>query len=207
MKRRNIKIVSLLMFSGAMMLGFGHACSQYHADGSGNLDVFAAEDIIFYGEKTVSVVSARQVLDNYTECLQIRDDELSNDVVSTFNNTKASLAIKGEAGEVNGPMMMALTSLSGALCDNVIRTEEILDSSNRGFFKEIDFDRDQWQEEAMVNSMRRLSRSCWRRNEDPEERDRILNEIVNTYGNSPDPRTASLFMCTAILASADAFVN
>lgn len=202
MLSRKIKIGLSLGISGILMLSFGHACSQFAADGSGTLVATSLDDEkILLNAKTVSTVYSKQVLDNMVSCLGM--DTPSLETKGTWANVRGSISKVGKAKDLNAPMLMAITSIAGQVCGDLIQNESNMSSSSdRLIFSEIDFDQNGVDGLAIDNGIRRLTRSCWGRNESSEEYSAIYDSLSEGFNLSDaDPANVAQFMCTAVLSS------
>jgi hypothetical protein len=194
-----IKIGISLFVSGALMIGFGHACSQYTSDGTGTLIAQGEEDRIVLNEKTVSTVYANQVLDNMVSCLGV--GQVSANTRRLYQDIKQSVSERGSAKEITAPMLMGLTSLAGQVCSELVAKESNL--SQKRIFVGYDFDGNAVSDYDIEDSVSRLARSCWLRNESNEERNAIMDAINENFGNGDSVEDIAIFACTAVVASFD----
>lgn len=189
-----------LLISGALMLGFGHACSKYTADGSGTLALSNEDgDRIVLNEKTVSTVYSKQVLDNMVSCLGI--GQASNSAKEIFENMKQSVSERGKAKELTPPMLMGITSLAGEVCQQLVDQEKAL--SEKRIFSGFDFNSGSVGDSDVSAAVTRLARSCWLRNETNSENNAILDSVYDSFGSNLDPEDVAVYTCTAVLASFD----
>lgn len=191
------KIGLSLALSGVLMIGFGHACSQFKADGSGTIFATGEEDRIVLNEKTVSTVYAKQALDNMLSCLGVEYPTGESQVV--YENIKQSISERGNAKELTAPMLMGLTSLAGQICTELVQKEK----SSPRIFVGYDFSGNNVSDSSIEDSVTRLARSCWQRNETNEERSAILDGINMSFGNEDPVENIAIFACTAVVASFD----
>ena len=195
---RQLKILSTLAVAGFLMLGFGHACSQFTADGSGTLGIGSlGEDRILLNAKTVSTVYARQAMDSMASCLGI--SEPSQASLRTYQNVRQSISEFGSAKDLTAPMLMGLTSLAGDLCRDMYEQESQLATEERQILQDIDL-----QAQSLVSNeeeliLARMARSCWQRDITGSE----LGAIAQAMSEIGDLRKSVIFACTAVLAAFD----
>lgn len=201
-RKRQIKIGISLFLSAAFMLGFGHACSQFAADGSGLVNSTSfGEDNIILNEKTVSTVYAKQALQSMSSCLGIANPSMETQ--QTYEDVQQSISERGSAKEVTAPMMMGLTSLAGDVCRDLLVEEASLASGERQIFENIDLSAEDISEDDLALSINRMARSCWQRNETDQELGAILDSVYDALGSDAGLRKKVIYSCTAILASFD----
>lgn len=114
----------------------------------------------------------------------------------------------GKADSVNGPMWLAITNLSGEVCNDLIAQEAALAAASRRIFGLVDLTTANAPASAVSAAaqddvIRRLARSVWQRNETPEEATMIKSATATAF-SAGTARNAMLYMCTAMLASLDA---
>lgn len=196
-KKAQWKMGISLALSGIFMLGFGHACSQFKADGSGTIFASGEEDRIVLNEKTVSTVYAKQTLDNMLSCLGV--EFASEESTRVYENIKQSISERGNAKELTAPMLMGLTSLAGQVCTELVEKEK----SEKRIFVGYDFSGNTVGDRDIEDSITRLARSCWLRNETNEERSAILDAINQGFPGNSSVENMAIFACTAVVASFD----
>jgi hypothetical protein len=62
---------------------------------------------------------------------------------------------------------------------------------------------------SLQDAMRRIARSCWSRDEDPNEGQIIMDAVQSAFQGANGANTthdAALFMCTSMLASLDSLI-
>ena len=220
---KKLKLLTVIVGLGAATAFIGHGCSNFASNdmsngSSGGLLGGDNQDFeIIPGERTVSTVYAKQVLDNMTSCSGIGTPSVAT--VQEWTDRLGTISEYGYATTVSGPMMMGITAIAGEICNDVISTETPRPDLERIIFDGVDFS----QGPSAVSSgtvrlvITRLARSCWQREDDPlpgpsgevSETDLIINaynEIVSAGGaDTPaQTRNAMLGLCTGMMASLSA---
>ncbi len=164
--------------------------------------------------ETFAVLNQNQVLKSMISCTGLTN--VDNATRNLYEGSKNSFSLEGEAESVGAPMWMAITSLAGEVCDDLVAQEAGQSADQRRIFSAIDFS----QGPANINALQvasvtaNMARSCWGRDASSKER-----EIINTafFGdpadnnddtfsgnNTQETRRAATFLCAGILASLSA---
>ena len=218
-----MKLLSVIVGLGVATAFIGHGCSDFTgksmSDGSsGGLLGNDNQDFeIIPGERTVSTVYAKQVLDNMTSCSGIGTPSVAT--VQEWSNRLGTISEYGYATTVSGPMMMGIVAIAGEICNDVLTNETPRPDLERIIFDGVDFT--QGPSAVSPATVRlvitRLARSCWQREDDPvpgaggeaSETDIIVdayNDIVSAGGGDTPAQTrnAMLGLCTGMMASLSA---
>lgn len=168
---------------------------------SGNEDIKAIP-----GQKTVAVVSANRALMNMLNCLGTESPtEGARAAQAVWEEKKGQFSVEGKANTVTPPMLMAQASLAAEVCSDAIRIESALPSSERRLFPMINFGSgpNSVGSAALGDTIRRLARSCWGRNESDEERSMIVTEARSAFSgtNPATTRLQLLYICSSLLSS------
>lgn len=212
------KKVSILVASALGLVGLlvtvGNGCSKRNgfetnmsstaASSGGSTSTGTTTDPDFIpGAKTVSVVYAKQALDQLTSCSGVIAP--SDDTLRMYDSKKSSISAYGDANSVTAPMMMAITNISGEICDDLIDQE--IKGPSRIFVG--------WNLSADAkpslnlagDSISRLAISCWQKNESAVERQAVLDLIASVPAGTGAARKQALLLCTAMLSSLNSLLN
>ncbi len=174
---------------------------------------------------TVGVVTMRQV---YNSMLNVTKQSIGTSTISSaeLNALGASISNTGDPSSVNGPMWMAVSSLSGLGCIDVMANEAKLVKAGSPANFAVQFNL--WAPPPMItdaqiqDSVNRFARSYWGRMPSSDESATIIASMdaafadirapggSQTAGNpKTDPvnsgsNTMLYYLCTAMLSSMDA---
>ncbi|MCM2281399.1 MAG: hypothetical protein NDI61_06075 [Bdellovibrionaceae bacterium] len=157
------------------------------------------------GAKTVAVSNSENVLSSLVSMAGIGVP--SARTLQVYNRERTKIAESGKADSVNAPMWVAVTTLSGEVCWDLIIAEKALAQNQRRIFTQVDFATApaQVSDTAKNDLIRRLARSAWARNETSDELTLIKSGMASITGTTPaDTDRQMLFACTAVMASLDA---
>lgn len=211
--RRSILIrVGAILFSGAILIvGMGQGCGKLAAiSDSGEESLSSTQGTsndddpsIKANTGTLALVYGKQVLDQFTNCL---GSGLSSERTLAMTSSKqGTISENGYASTVTAPMLMAAVSIGAEVCQDLILQEKIAPRIFIGF----DFASSTLPADgSMQDAIRRIARSCWSRDEDPEEATIIMENMKSAYSSSSanQGQEAALFMCTSMISSLDALV-
>lgn len=227
MTSKHIKIIAVTAVTlTAILITVGNGCSK-RADysstssSSGNNNVFesegndsaAASKDIIAGAKTASVIYAKQALDQLTSCAGVRI--ASDDTIRMYNSKEGSISAYGDFGSVTAPMLIAITNISGEVCEDLI-DQEVRDDANTQdngrisrVFIGFNMSSTALPSSSLVNdAIGRLAQSCWHKQESSAERTQILDLIATVPSGSPlASRRQALLICTAMLSSLNSLTN
>jgi hypothetical protein len=219
MKRKTLWTLVALGVS-ALTLAIGHGCSPPRNDNSDAastggtavdtvLPNSPSSDIVAMADaKTASVVYANQIIDHYVSCMGT--GKASDRTLAMYEDKKGSISEFGGANTITAPMLMAVTSIAGEICVDLLNQESTVALDQRRILTNIDLAaKDLPNTGLMSDSIRRMARSCWNRNETDEERQILLDELLIAFPSGTtnlSSRHAMLFLCTSVLSSLDALV-
>lgn len=224
MSSKSIKIIALTAFSiTAILITVGNGCSKradYSSSSSssagnnvfesdGNESASTSNDII-PGAKTASVVYAKQALDQLTSCAGVR--VASDDTNRMYNSKEGSISAYGEFSSVTAPMLVAVTNISGEVCDDLIDQEFRQDETGATarVFTGIRMANNDLRSDSSVyvSALQKLALSCWHKQATTQEINSIV-ELLDTVpmGSNLSNRNKSLLLCTAVLSSLKSLVN
>jgi hypothetical protein len=153
---------------------------------------------IIPGAKTVSSVYSRQVLDQIVNCAGVK--RVSDKTLSMYEQKKGAVSTLGSPETTTSPMMMAVTSIAGEICNDLINQE----MTEPRIFVGINLADSRLPANADAqDAIRRLALSCWQRQETSKELQTVM-DLANAGSNS---RTSMLLACTAMLSSLDSILN
>lgn len=176
---------------------------------SGGLGVepMPSDDIpVIPNAKTVSVAYSKQILEQYSTCLGVKP---SDRTIAMYESKKGAISVYGTANTITSPMMMAVISISGEICQDLVLQEAAVGATKR-IFKDIDLAANQAPSEASIkNAISRLALSCWQRNENATEVQSLTGMVAQSVGATENQaaRKAALLVCTSMLSSLDALSN
>lgn len=177
--------------------------------------------VIVSGKKTISTVYYDEVLDNMNSVTGVQNN--SNETRQRFNEKIGSFSEFGSALSINAPMILGFTALGAEVCGDLIVQERGQAMNARRMYASVDFTQNAANtinDASVSDVVRRMARSYWQRNETSEELDMIKTSVnamladatdnnsnVNFRGANQNRGTlrASLYICTAMLASTSAF--
>ncbi len=206
--RKNIKLFLVLFATGVATVTIGHGCTPggILGEDSSVATVQETENGIKPNQKTVSLVQSNQIVDHYVSCLGT--GKASDQTMAVFNAKAGAISEFGNVDTITAPMMMALSSIAGEFCSDLINQESALAINSRRIFSGINFPAASLPSDAMMtDAMRRLARSCWGRNESDSEKQTLMSAISSAFPSGTanlTGRNAMLFMCTSMLSSVDA---
>ncbi|MGE0633810.1 MAG: hypothetical protein AB7O96_15455 [Pseudobdellovibrionaceae bacterium] len=207
-------ILPLSLFVGVFVV-FGNGCSP-GKKGSSSSASSAPEELtctvkpapvvtIDPNAPTASVVYANQALDHYMSCSGLI--KASDKTLLTYENKKGAISTYGAYDSVTPPMLMAITSIVGEVCDDLIEQEK---ASGERLFVGFDLGSNALPvDSAIRDSITRLALSCWQRQDSSEERQILLDMVYdNVQANEEKAsRKTALMICTSMLSSLDALTN
>ncbi|MEO0334955.1 MAG: hypothetical protein AAF202_01080 [Pseudomonadota bacterium] len=207
MKKQQVKKITQALatsFSlGLVVLFVGHGCSEIgsvkSASGpSASLDLAGTDDIqVFPNTKTVSTVYAKQFMDNMISCTGIGIE--STLTREEYKAQKASLSEYGYATDVTPPMLMAISTMAGEVCSDVIDGwTDPSPQKRQVLFDNFAMNRAPNATEVQ-GAIQKIALSCWNRRATDTEVSTIENMVNDTANGNGE--TAALVLCTAMLSS------
>lgn len=224
---KSYKHISLLVFAvviGGAILSIGNGCSKSLTSasvgaGSGGSTSSATDstggtsgsssnssDItVISGAKTVSLAYSKQIVDQLSSCVGVAQP--SDTTLAMYEQKKGAVSTYGYANTVTSPMMMAVTSIAGEICNDLINQEV---QSGQRLFVGFDMAASSLPNSSQIaDSISRMALSCWQRNETSTERS-LLVDLVNSSVSPNEAlagRKSALLICTSMLSSLDALLN
>lgn len=200
---------------GGVILSVGNGCSKSFTSspstgGSSNTAATGGsgggDDMpVIPGARTVSIVYSKQVVDQLASCSGLAAPSAAT--MNMYEQKKGAISTYGAANTVTAPMMMAVTSIAGEICNDLIAQEA---SAGQRLFMGFNMAASALPNSGQLSdAITRLSLSCWQRNESSGERQALLDLVSSSVGASEAnaPRKAALMLCTSMLSSLDALLN
>jgi hypothetical protein len=208
MKKRVWQITFVLLGSLAVGIGFGQGCSKPFNSTSGSSDGASTDPLVDENgyqldpnAQTLSLVYNKQVLDHLVSCSGI--GKASSETEGTWASKRGAVSIDGTVTTITAPMLMAITTISGDVCRDLIEQEK----KQPSLFKGVNWtDTSLPADPALNDAIRGLALSCWARPEEEIERSMILETVKSEFTGAISPSDAMLFLCTSMLASLDTMV-
>ena len=148
-----------------------------------------------------SLVYGKQVLDHYNSCLGY--GAVSSRTSARWEEKKGTISENGKVKSLTAPMLVAATSIAGEVCKDLVDIEKQTPRLMLG----VNFlSQDLPTSNSIKTAIRRLSRSCWARDEDPLEAQLIEDSLYQNFGTTSEASKAEksmLYLCTAMLSSLD----
>lgn len=209
---------TLLVFAvlfGGVILSVGNGCSKSFTSSpstsAGNSNAAGTggngdSDIpVIPGARTVSIVYSKQVVDQLASCSGLAAPSAAT--MTMYEQKKGAISTYGAANTVTAPMMMAVTSIAGEICNDLIGQEV---SVGQRLFVGFNMSANVLPNNSQLSdAITRLSLSCWQRNESSGERQALLDLVNSSVGatEANASRKAALMLCTSMLSSLDALLN
>ncbi len=155
--------------------------------------------------KTVSLVYANQVLNHLSACAGVAKP--SDQTIQVYEQKRGAISVYGTANTITSPMMMAVTTVAGEVCNDLINQEI---ATGGRIFKDMTLTSNARPTTALLgDAVSRLALSCWERLESSSERQRLVAMIEGNIGvnENASARKSALMVCTAMLSSLDALLN
>jgi hypothetical protein len=206
-------LLILAVTIGAGILSVGNGCSKSFSsspstdsggsNGANSID--NSEMPIIPGARTVSIVYSKQVVDQLTSCVGVQTPSAAT--MNMYSQKQGAISTYGTANTVTAPMMMAVTSIAGEICNDLINQEV---ASGARMFMGFDMKANVLPNSSQLeDAVTRLSLSCWQRMETSDEKLALVNLVTTSVGatEASATRKAALMLCTSMLSSLDALLN
>lgn len=206
MKRSFAIAILVTLFSVTIATGFGQGCAQSKKattssngdDGSADLGG-TPEYQIDPNSVTLSMVYNKQVLDHMVSCSGL--GVASDNTLATWSSKRGAVSIDGTVVTITAPMLMAVTTIAGDVCQDLINLEK----TEPRLFNGVNWSAIALPDNTTINnSIRSIALSCWQRAETAEENQIITDALYSEFGSGTiNPSDAYLFLCTSMLSSLD----
>lgn len=206
MKRRVWQITFILLGSLTIGIGFGQGCSRPFSAPSGTSDGSStAADANDSGyqinpdAETLSMVYNKQVLDHLVSCAGVGIP--SDETLATWTSKRGAVSIDGTVLTITAPMLMAVTTISGDVCRDLITQEK----TSPRLFNNVNWSATALPSDtALRDSIRGLALSCWQRPEEDLEQQIVMDAVRSEFTTGTiNVSDAYLFLCTSMLSSLD----
>lgn len=194
---------------------FGNGCAEGGFYPQGSEDVVSNlsasckdpnEIEVIPGAKTASLVGTTNIVHHYSACTGL--ETISQLTQGVYEDKKSSIGTYGAVTSITAPYLMAVHSIAGEVCNDVIDQE--IASGARIFAG--------WNlaantvpsDSQLADAATNLSLSCWQDYEiSAEEKSIIINSIVQSVGSGEAgaSRKSAVMLCTSMLASLNALLN
>ncbi len=202
-------LLSVILFSngcgGSFVVGSKSSDSGGVSSSSSTAASNPNDIVVIPGAKTASVISANQILDHLTACAGVKNP--SDTTLSVYQQKKGAISVYGAANTITSPMMMAVVSVAGEVCNDLISQEKL---GPARIFQSMDLQASALPSDGVMgDSIAKLALSCWGRREETGEKQKILDMITSSVGatEAQSGSKAALMMCTSMLSSLDALLN
>lgn len=215
-----MSLLVLIVIIGGLVLSIGNGCSQSlnsassgvsanngatDNSGSAQSDSASTDIPIINGAKTVSIAYSKQIVDQLSSCVGLAQP--SDATLAMYEQKKGAVSTYGYANTVTSPMMMAVTSIAGEICNDLINQEV---KTGARIFSGFDMSSNNLPNTSLISdSISRMALSCWQRRETSVERELVLNmvqaSVVATENSAA--RKSALLVCTSMLSSLDSLLN
>lgn len=208
---KNLK-VSAQLASLAVLVVFGY---QNCAPGTLNSKSMASTTTTSFSEceggvcevidqKVVGVSTSQNALTTMLQQTGVQNP--SNNTRNAYRDQGNKISETGASNTITAPMWVAVSTIASEVCNDLVTAEKALPAADRRFFTSVDFTRgfNQMSVEAKEDSIRRLARSLWARNESGQEKILIraaVDEAFNGSTATADTDRAVFFICTTMLSS------
>lgn len=194
---------------------FGNGCAEggFYPKGSENLAATLESSCkdpneieVIPGAKTASLVGTTNIVQHYAACTGL--ENVSQLTQGVYEDKKSSIGTYGAVTSITAPYLMAVHSIAGEVCNDVIDQE--IAKGNRIFSGWNLTSNSLPSDGQLADAATNLSLSCWQDYEiSQEEKSIIINSIVQSVavGEAGASRKAAVILCTSMLASLNALLN
>lgn len=217
---KHMSLLVLIVIIGGLVLSIGNGCSQSlnsassgvsanngatDNSGSAQSDSASTDIPIINGAKTVSIAYSKQIVDQLSSCVGVAQP--SDATLAMYEQKKGAVSTYGYANTVTSPMMMAVTSIAGEVCNDLINQEV---KTGARIFSGFDMSSNNLPNVSLISdSISRMALSCWQRRETSVERELVLNMVQSSVVATENlaARKSALLVCTSMLSSLDSLLN
>jgi hypothetical protein len=198
------QVAFILLASVSIGIALGQGCAkpftqQTAASTADPTNLVASEntELIDPNSQTLSMVYSKQVLDHMVSCSGVGIP--SDATMATWATKKGAVSIDGSILTITAPMLMAVTTIAGDVCRDLINQEKTAPR----IFNGVNWSGTALPADGVLNdSIRGLALSCWPRMEEDAERQIIMDAVKSEFGSgSINMSEAYLFLCTSMLSS------
>ena len=176
-KYKNLIMITAI-FGGLSFYTFNCAPPAFQIADEGSLMMSSTGDIIPLDNPLLdtSVATSQALLTSeqmYETMMTLTDQKATanNRQIQEFEARTGSLSVNPELNKINSPMMIAMASFSGEVCDGLVTREQNLVAANRQYFQSIAFGTNitALTDADYINAVTRLSSAMWGRAPSSEE--------------------------------------
>lgn len=158
------------------------------------------------GAKTASVVGSTQIVHHLASCTGL--EVISELTEKVYTDKVGSVSTYGAVNTLTPPMMMAVHSIAGEVCNDVI-DQEIARGTR--IFSGWDLAASSLPSDSqLASAAQNMALSCWQDYDlTSDERNIILGAVVDSVGanEANASRKAAVIICTSMLSSLNALLN
>jgi len=221
---KNVSIVAGL-FGVLSFYGFNCAPPSFNVANQGANAILSSNGIIpvddvggsTLDQKTdlpYALLTSEQVFNSF---INLTDQpNFSNTIMNEYNLRSGTFSVTPDLKFMNAPMLFAITSLAGEVCNGLVAREQaIADTSQRKFFSNVNFAQAiaNLDQESYTSTIGRLANSFWGRAPSSDEiqifrefrTDFIAAIPANQVNQAAQTRALALSTCTAMLATFDVY--
>lgn len=218
---KNIGIITAI-FGGLSLYSFNCAPPSFKIADQGSLVMASTGDVItgngpLLDTKVVApqaLLTSEQIYESLMN-LTGQKESVTNSQLQEFDRRSGSFGVSPELEKVNAPMMIALTSFSGEVCNGLVKKEQDLDAAQRQYFKNINFNAAAGQvtEANYQDAISKMINSFIGRAPSSEEvtlftqykTDYMAAIPANQVNQTAQTKSLMLSTCAAILSSFDVY--
>lgn len=212
--RFKIKIFAWAIGIASLLTFLGQGCGRMLASKSGGSSLgsnsqCSSNDVSFdfkEGAETASIAYGPQVLDSMLACTGVVNP--SQRTLDIFAEREASFSEFGSVMDVNPPLMMAHAALAAEVCTDLLTQEAAVPPTDRRIFNAVNLASvsTSISSAEISETIRRMSRACWGRDETGEESALISTaavDIMNDSAAADRVQFTTVSICMSVLASLD----
>lgn len=221
---KNVSIVAGL-FGVLSFYGFNCAPASFNVANQSGVAILSSNGIIpvddvgtgTLDQKTdlpYALLTSEQIFNSF---INLTDQpNFSNNIMNEFNLRSGTLSVTSDLKFMNAPMLLAITSLAGEVCNGLVAREQaIADTTQRRFFSNVNFGQAiaNFDQQSYSSTVSRLASSFWGRSPSSEEL-QMFSEFRNDFiaavpaaqiNQAAQTRALALSTCTAMLATFDVY--
>lgn len=213
--KRAIRAFQAAVVLVCALVVFGNGCAEggFYPEGSDTLSSTLSatckdpnEIDVIPGAKTASLVGSTNIAQHLASCTGL--ESITQKTKSVYNAKVGSVSTYGAVNSLTPPMMMAVHSIAGEVCNDVV-DQEILQGTR--IFAGWDLNANVIPSDSLLSAAAtNIALSCWKDYDlSTEERGIIVQAIVESTNTAEGQATrkSAVMMCTAMLASLNAMLQ
>lgn len=195
--------------SQSVVTGAGGAVTPIDEVGTGGGTLDTKTDLPY------ALLTAEQIFNSLTNVTG--QTNYSNAILNEYNLRSGSFSVSPDLKFVNGPMLIAITSLAGEVCNGLVTREQAIafnaGNNARQYFNQVDFGAvpaTGIDANRMSDAVNKLANSFWGRA--PSSDETTLYSAFRTEflaaaaaQNAAQTRALALALCTSMLSSFDTY--